>query len=159
MDRRKIWCLYVPWFQRLMFKHVPKCEWTPSTKFPRILPTDTSNVNFVGTIVLSRIPQQEKLPIVLVSATASELRKSKWIPQIYADSTNLCGFRLQIAENTYSLWIPLTTADSRRAYIYLTNILLYICGFQKLFRIPQILVADSANFGCGFSAVQCNFMQ
>ena len=49
-----------------------------------------------------------------------------------------CGFHLQFAESTCNLQIPLTVADSATAQFNDTNVLLFDCGFHKLFWIPQI---------------------
>ena len=57
------------------FKHVPKCQWIPLTKLPSIPRTNTCNVNFVGTFVVPRIPQQANI------ASCSGFRNCKWIPQ------------------------------------------------------------------------------
>ena len=67
LDRRTIFCLYVPGFQRQVFKHAPKCKWIPRTY--------TCNVNFVGTFILLRIPQHANI------ASCSGFRNCKWIPQ------------------------------------------------------------------------------
>ena len=61
LDRRTILFLYVPGFQKLIFKHVPKCKWIALTKLPWILRTYECNVNFIGTFVVSRIPQQANI--------------------------------------------------------------------------------------------------
>ena len=45
-----ILCLNTPGLQKQIFKHVPKFKWFPFT--------NTCYVNFVGTIILLRIPQQ-----------------------------------------------------------------------------------------------------
>ena len=49
-----------------------------------------------------------------------------------------CGFHLHFAGSTYNLRIPLTVADSARAHFNDTNVLSFVCGFHKLFWIPQI---------------------
>ena len=59
-----------------------------------------------------------------------------------ADSaTNLilacCGFHLQFADSTCSLRVPLTVADSATAQFNDTNVLSFVCGFHKLFCVPQ----------------------
>ena len=41
-----------------IFKLVRKGKWSPLTKLPWISRTNTCNVNFVGTFVVSRDPQQ-----------------------------------------------------------------------------------------------------
>ena len=56
-----ILCLYVPGFQKLIFKHVPKCKGIPLTKLPWIPRTYECNLNFVSKFVVSRIPQQAKI--------------------------------------------------------------------------------------------------
>ena len=48
-----------------------------------------------------------------------------------------CGFHLQFSDSTYSLRIPLTVADSATAQFNDTNVLSFVCGFHKLFWIPQ----------------------
>ena len=50
----------------------------------------------------------------------------------------ICGFHLQFADSTYNLRIPLTVADSATAQFNDTNVLSFVCGFHKLFWIPQI---------------------
>ena len=97
-------------FYRQVLNQVPKCKWIPFTKFPC---TNTCKVNFVGTLVLLRIPQRANI------GNCSEFRKSKRFPQMQVDSTNLCGFRLQ-----------LTDSD----------------GFHKPFWIPQTLLQITQNF-------------
>ena len=81
LDRRTILCLYVPGFQTQVFKHVPNRRWIPLTRFTWILRTYTCNVNFVGSFILLRIPQQAKI------ASSSAFRNCKWIPQ------NISGIR------------------------------------------------------------------
>ena len=70
-DRRTILCLYDPGFQRQIFKHLQKS--IPFTKVSWIPRTNSSNVTFVGTIVLLRIPQQANI------ASSSGFRNCKWI--------------------------------------------------------------------------------
>ena len=54
LDRRIILCLYVPGFQKLIFKYVPKCKWITKILWnPR---TFECNVNFVGPFVVWRFP-------------------------------------------------------------------------------------------------------
>ena len=106
-------CLYVPGFQRQVLKYVSKRKWIPQTKFQWIPHIYTCNVNFVGTFVLLRIPQQ-------------------------ANIASCSGFHLQFADSTYNLRIPLTVADSATAQFNDTNVLSFVCGFHKLFWIPQI---------------------
>ena len=79
LDRRTILCLYVPGFQRQVFK--AKCKWIPLTRFTWIPRTYTCNVNFVSTFNLLRIPQQANI------ASCSGFRNCKWIPQ------NVSGIR------------------------------------------------------------------
>ena len=52
----------------------------------------------------------------------------------------VCGFHLQFADSNYILQIPLTVADSATAQFNDTNVLSFVCGFHKLFWIPQILL-------------------
>ena len=75
-------CLYVPGFQRQVLKYVPKCKWIPQTNFQWIPHTYTCDVNFVGTFVFLRFPQQAN------KASCSGFRNCKWIPQ------NVSGFRI-----------------------------------------------------------------
>ena len=49
-----------------------------------------------------------------------------------------CGFHLQFADYTYHLRIPLTVAGSATAQFNDANVLSFVCGFHKLFWIPQI---------------------
>ena len=44
----------------------------------------------------------------------------------------------QNADSTYNLRIPLMVADSQTAQFNDTNVLSFVCGFHKLFWIPQI---------------------
>ena len=88
-----MWCLYGPGFHRQVLKQVPKCKWIPFTKFPWSTRTNTCKVNFVGTLVLLRIPQQA------IIDKCSGFRKSKLFPQMQVDSANLCGFRLQLTDS------------------------------------------------------------
>ena len=53
-------------------------------------------------------------------------------------SLTICGFHLQFAENTYSLRIPLTVADSARVQFNYTHVFLFVCGFHKLIWTLQI---------------------
>ena len=75
LDRRTIWCLYVPGFQNQTFKHVPKCMWIPPTKVLWIPRTNTCNIIFVGIFILLRIPQKANI------ASCSGFGNCKWIPQ------------------------------------------------------------------------------
>ena len=61
LDRRTILCLFVPGFQRQVFKLVPKCKRIPLTKLPRIPSTNICNVNFLGTLVLLRVSQRANI--------------------------------------------------------------------------------------------------
>ena len=54
-----------------------------------------------------------------------------------ANPQTKCGFHLQFADSTYNLRIPLTVADSATAQFNDTNVLSFVCGFHKLFWIPQ----------------------
>ena len=84
LDRRTVLCLYVPGFQRQVIEYVPKCkwipltklEWIPLTKLEWIPRTNTCNVNFVGTLILSRILQRKNI------GNCSGFRKCKRIPQM-----------------------------------------------------------------------------
>ena len=78
--RSTILCLYVPEFQRQVLIFVPN-KWIPQTKFQWIPHRNTFNVNFVGTFVLLRIPQQANI------TSCSGFRNCKWIPQ------NVSGIR------------------------------------------------------------------
>ena len=67
-----------------------------------------------------------------------------------ADSaTNLilacCGFHLHFADSTYNLRIRPTVADSATALFNDTNVLSFVCGFHKLFWVPQIQLQISQN--------------
>ena len=98
LDRRTKLCLYVPGFQRQVFKHVPKCKWIPLTRFTWISRTYTCNVNSVGLFFLWRIPQQANI------ASWSGFRNYKWIPQ------NVSGIRK-------CKRIPLTVMELRNLFI------------------------------------------
>ena len=52
----------------------------------------------------------------------------------------MSGFVLAFEDSAYVLRIPLTVADSASALYHFTHILSFVFGFQKLFRIPQILL-------------------
>ena len=52
----------------------------------------------------------------------------------------ICGFHLQLADSTYNVRIPLTVAEPATAQFNDTNNLSFVCGFHKLFWIPQILL-------------------
>ena len=56
-----------------------------------------------------------------------------------------CGFHLHFADSTYILQISLTVADSATAQFNDTNVLSFVCGFHKLFWIPQIQLRISQN--------------
>ena len=94
LDRSGILCLDVPRFQRKVSKYVPKSKWIPQKKFQWIPHTNTCNVNFIGTFVLLRVPQQANI------ASCSGFRNCKWIPQ------NLSGIRK-------CKWIPQTVSGFR----------------------------------------------
>ena len=53
------------------------------------------------------------------------------------NSQTKCGFHLQFADSTNTLRIPLIVADSATAQFNYTHVLLFVCGLQKLFWIPQ----------------------
>ena len=108
--------MYLPGFQRQVVKHIPKCKWFPLTKFQWIPRRNSCNINFVGTLILLRIPQRANI------GSCSGFRKCNWIPQIYADSA-------------YNFWIPLTFAK----YAYNLRIPLTICGFHLQLRTPRQL--------------------
>ena len=114
-------------FHRQVLKQVPKCKWIPFTKFPWITCTNICKVNFVGTLVLLRIPQRANIGNCsgfrkAISANASGFRKFMRIPLIidgfslkYANSTYSCGFHDSLSLlNKYIiiyLWIPQTILD------------------------------------------------
>ena len=52
----------------------------------------------------------------------------------------VCVFRLKFADCAYSLVIPLTVSDSATAQFNYTHVLLFVCGFHKLFKIPRTLL-------------------
>ena len=62
------------------------------------------------------------------------------------------GFHLKFADSTYKLRTLLTVADSATARFNHTNVLSFVCGFHKLFWIPQIqsLVNKFAYFSSEF---------
>ena len=62
----------------------------------------------------------------------------------------ICGFHLQFADSTCSLRTPLTIADSATAQFNDTNNLLFVCGFHKLFWIPQCIFRKFAYFWSNF---------
>ena len=97
LDRSTILCLYVPGFQRQVLKSIPKCKWTPQTKFQWIPHTYTCNVIFVGTFVFLRIPQQANI------ASWSGFRNCKWIPR------NISGI-------LKCRWIPQTVSGFRNLF-------------------------------------------
>ena len=76
LNRRTIFRLYVPGFQKVIFKHVPKCKWFPLTKFPWIPRTNYCNVIFVSTFIVSWNPQQVNI------TSCSGFRNYNWIPQL-----------------------------------------------------------------------------
>ena len=100
---RAVLCLYVPGFQRQVLEHVPKSKWIPLTKFQWVPRTNTSSVNFVGTLILLRIPQRANL------GTCCSFRKCNWNTENYAYSAynlqiplTLCWFRSEFADSIYS---------------------------------------------------------
>ena len=95
LDRSTVLFLFVPGFQRQLLKYVPKCKWIPQTKFQWIPHTYTCNVNFVGTFVLFRIPQQA------TKASWSGFRNCKWTPQ-------------NVSEIRKCKWIPQTVSGFRK---------------------------------------------
>ena len=76
LDRRTILCLYVFWFQRQVFKCVAKCYWVAFTKVTWVPRKNTFKVDFVGSLVLLRIPQRANI------GSCSGFRKCKWIPKL-----------------------------------------------------------------------------
>ena len=48
------------------------------------------------------------------------------------------GFHLQFADSTCNLRISLTAVDSERAQSNYSNVLSFVCGFRKMFWIPQV---------------------
>ena len=101
LDRSTLLYLYVPGFERQVLKYVPKIKWVPQTKFQRISHTYTCNVNFVGTLVLLRIPQQTNIASCSgfynckwIPQNVSGIRKCKWIPQIVSGFRNLFNTEL-----------------------------------------------------------------
>ena len=53
-------------------------------------------------------------------------------------SFTICGFHLPFADSTYSVRFLLTGADSATAQFSYTPVSMFVCGFHKLFFIPQI---------------------
>ena len=49
------------------------------------------------------------------------------------------GIRNQKADSAYNLRVSLTVADSATNHFYYAYVLLFVCGFFKLFRISQTL--------------------
>ena len=68
----------------------------------------------------------------IISKATTYIHICKGSPQLK------CGFQLHFADSTNILWILLTVADSARAQFNFTHILLFVCGLQKLFWIPQM---------------------
>ena len=66
------------------------------------------------------------------------LNASTHINTIKGSPQTKCGLHLQFGDYTYNLRIPLTVADSATAQFNDTNVLSFVCGFLKLFWIPQI---------------------
>ena len=60
-------------------------------------------------------------------------------------------------DSTFTLRIPLTVAESATAQFNYTNNLLFICGFHKLFWIPQMRLRIPQNclISERFWAIQC----
>ena len=81
LNRRTILSLYVPGFRKVIFKHVPKCQWIRFTKIPWISRTNNCNVNLVSPVFVSPNPQQASI------ANCSAFRNCKWNPQ------NVSGIR------------------------------------------------------------------
>ena len=143
---RTILCLYVPGLQRQILKHVSKCIWIPITKFSWISRTNTCNVNFVGTFVFFRIPQQANI------AGCSGFRNCKWIPQNVNGFRKFkwilqtkCGFHLQFAYSIKNLRIPFTVCRFRlqlriqqQLNVVMHMSYYFCCGFHKLIWNPQI---------------------
>ena len=98
LDRCTILCLFFPGFQKLILKQVSNCKWSPLTKFPRIPRANNCNVNFLGTFVVSRFPQQASI------ASCSGFRNCKRIPQ------NVMGIRK-------CKWNPQTVSGLRILFI------------------------------------------
>ena len=140
-------CLYIPGFQRQVFEHVPTCEWIPLT--------NTSNVGFVVALVLLWILQGANI------GRCSGFLKCKRIPQMWVDSANVCGLRLQFAHSTYNLRIPRQLRVPRKlkftkpTYYFLFIDSTNCSGFRKFF-------FSLRKFCCGFRKVACfwsNFQQ
>ena len=68
-----------------------------------------------------------------------------------------CGFHLQFVDSTCNLRIPLTVAESAKAHFNYTNVLLFVCGFHKLFWIPRVRLRILQNllFSEQFWAIKC----
>ena len=77
LDRRTTLRLYVPGFQRQVFKSVPKCQWIPLKKFQWIPHKITCNVVFVGTFVMLRIPQQQSIAICSRFRNCKQIRQNE----------------------------------------------------------------------------------
>ena len=95
LDRSTSLPLYVPGYQRKVLKHFPKCKWIPQTKIQFIPHLYNCNLNFVGTLVLLRFPQQANI------ACCYGFRNCKWIPQRFSGirkskwiSQTVSGFRI-----------------------------------------------------------------
>ena len=120
--------MYVPGFQRQVFKYDPKCKWFPLTNFQWIPRTNNCNVNFVGPLVFLRIPQRANIN------SCFGFRKSKRIAQIYADSAyflriplTICGFHLQ-------------SRIQRQVKLFKHIYYNLFMDFTNSFRIPHILL-------------------
>ena len=99
----------------------------------------TSNVNFVGTLILLRIPQRAN------KGSCSGFRKCERIP------LTICRFRLQFAESAYNWLKPLTTCGFHlqlripRQLRFTKHIFYYLFhGFHKLVPDSTLFVADAA---------------
>ena len=77
LDRRTVLCLYVPGFQRQIFKHIPKSKWIPLAKLPCIPRANICNVNFVGTF------------FCVADSATSEHSEFFWIPQTVGEFRNV----------------------------------------------------------------------
>ena len=108
------------------------------------------SLNFVGTLILLRIPQRANI------GSCSGFCKCKRIPQTLVDFANLCGFRLQFADFAYNLRIKLTIFGVRSQFsesAYNLRILLTICGVRLQF-------ADSAyNFRIPLTDLQLRILR
>ena len=126
VDRHQTLFLFVPGFQKQVFKYVPKCNWIPHTKFLWTPRTKNRNLVFVGLLVLMQSAQRAKFlrnarnP---VSANVCGFLKIERVP------LTVCEIRLQFAESVYNLQIPLTS-----------------CGFHVQLRIRRQLKFKKQNY-------------